>query len=80
MATGAQPYLMELPGGMGQLEVFLPHEVLHKLVEKHGIDELCLTDEERNSETGLGHLLREWRTNPDVQVDDPNVPDLWLPL
>jgi hypothetical protein len=61
---------MQLPGGHGDLEVFLPHEIYPNLVEKHGLADLCLHESEVDTPTGLGALLREWAAHPDVQVTD----------
>jgi hypothetical protein len=64
----AAPYVMQLPNGKGTLEIFLPHE-LYKIMEmKHGLATMCLSQEEYNSQTGLGPLLREWGNHDDVQI------------
>jgi hypothetical protein len=66
MCTAADPYLVDLPDGKGQLNIFLPHEVYPSMLAKGGCPAWCLNQAELDVDSGLGPLLKQWAANEDV--------------
>jgi hypothetical protein len=62
----ARPYIVQLPNG-GHTRVFLPHEVLAKLVTGPNASDWCLSAAALEAPRGLGPLLRDWAVHEDVQ-------------
>ena len=69
ISSETKPYYVNLPGNAGTAEVFLPHEVYEKMVQRRGIDRFCLSPTELASATGLGALLTRWAGAADVQYE-----------
>ena len=79
MGASPHPYRIKVPGPDGTeawQEIFLPHEIYFKLLERHGFDasHWTLAPEDLAAVTGLGKLLRDWGTHRDVQVDVDELP------
>ena len=71
-----QPYYVAVKTANGQereVGVFLPHEQLSILVEKHGLDAFRLSATDWALDSGLGRLLRSWGDAPEIQVDSRDV-------
>ena len=67
----SKPYIIQAPGAKGRvidITMYLPHEALFYLVQNDGgdVETWCLTEEQIQSEVGLGRVLREWLDHPDV--------------
>ena len=60
-------------GGERQVGLFLPHEQLSILVEKHGIDAFRMSADGWSSGSGLGRLLQSWGDDPSIQVETRDV-------
>ena len=74
-ATPDQYYvnIKSASGGERQVGVFLPHEQLSILVEKHGIDAFRMSADGWSSGNGLGRLLQSWGDDPSIQVETRDV-------
>jgi hypothetical protein len=68
MDTTAEPYLIDLPGGKGKAEVYLPHEVMVLDVAERGLEPLCM-DPASLAASELGGTLRAWAEHSDVAYD-----------
>jgi hypothetical protein len=61
----AKPYSFPIGTG-GNVEMYLPHEFIPKLVGDD-LASWCLPADQLAAATGLGALLRQWAAHPDVQ-------------
>ena len=71
-----EPYYVTVKaasGGERTVGVFLPHEELNIMVEKHGLDAFRMADAEWSSDTGLALLLKSWGDAPEIQLDSRDV-------
>ena len=68
--SSAQPYIAQLRGDAGTIHMFLPHEVYADLAKEVGERNLLLRPEEWAGQHGLGNLLRQWGSHPDVDITE----------
>jgi len=61
-----EPYKFTLSDGK-QVSIFLPHEIYSEFLLREGPDRLCLENQDFMVGHGLGNLLVEWCSNPDVE-------------
>ena len=66
--SSAKPYIAQLPANGGSVNVFLPHEVYADLAKEVGKENLLLQPGELAKDHGLGKLLRDWGSHPDVEI------------
>ena len=68
-ASSAKPYYIEIPDGH-TLPIFLPHEIMAQFVKTlGGLEQLTLSPQDLGAEEGLGKLVRDWCSAPDVNLD-----------
>ena len=77
-----EPYYVTVKaanGGERTVGVFLPHEQLNIMVEKHCLDAFRMADAEWSSDTGLAGLLKSWGDAPEIQLDSRDMCAIWVP-
>ena len=66
----SKPYITQAPGAKGRVI----DTTLYYLVQNDGgnVENWCLTQDQFQSEVGLGRVLREWLDHPDVSHAFPS--------
>jgi len=63
---------------VGDVELFLPHEVYHYIVKDVGLENVTMPEDQLNAVSGPGPLLKRWALHPDVQVPEECLKDVGI--
>ena len=67
MSTSVQPYVLSLPGGKGDIQMFLPHEICWQVAADFGLPTWLLDPAEWSPLSFMGKIIRDWADHRDVQ-------------